>query len=193
MGLRYPQYGEMGLKQVEHGFFFIFCQIFGIFDGFSKWSVPISPWHFQNPKPRFQVPDPSLDSTQAQKNSTIIIECISSEDHIYTYKINCSPFSTFLNFWTHELSPSLTIIPSAPLDPLSNSTDTELSHSTYFLWQRISSRQIEHLLLEMLKLAKATMWKRGSFLPRQHAIYYRKSRGSPFSFVCQSRGEYAVW
>ena len=29
---------KMGLRQVKQGFFFTFCQIFGIFDNFSKFS-----------------------------------------------------------------------------------------------------------------------------------------------------------
>ena len=32
---------RMALRQVEQGFFFIFCQIFGIFDDFSKFCIAL--------------------------------------------------------------------------------------------------------------------------------------------------------
>ena len=39
-GFGYQMYhGEMGLRQVEQRHFFIFCQLFVIFDDFSKWST----------------------------------------------------------------------------------------------------------------------------------------------------------
>ena len=82
---RVPETGYSGILGISQKMGFEkagFAKISGIFDGFfqsftvtpahftlknhQKFLEPISPWHFQSPKPRFRVPDPSL-CTSASK------------------------------------------------------------------------------------------------------------------------------